>query len=364
MWVGVFPEFSEVGGIQQVSRHVGAVLMRRAQERGLPCQLIGLNDTRGQGSFDVGTDGYEFTGFGRNKISLLIFLLRLVPRIETLYLGHVNLAPLGLLLRFIRPRIQYCVVSHGVEVWEQLPILRRLGLQRARKVMSVSAYTAGEIVKAQKLDPQKIFVLHPSLDPSFTQDSCDEVSLPFPPGGRVLLTVGRLTSSEPGKGVDSVIKVLPKVIEAIPDLFYVIIGAGDLRPRLAEMARESSVRDRILFVGKVQLEQLKGYYSKADVFVMPSRQEGFGIVFLEAMAFGKPVIAGDYGGAPEIVQDGVTGFLVNPDDLEGLTCRLIQLLQDEAFRKKMGEAGRQRVEENFTVLRFEQRLTKILDAPT
>lgn len=363
MWVGVFPELSEVGGIQQVSRHVGAVLIKRARERDLPCQLLGLNDARGQGSFKVGTDEYEFTGFGHDKIALVTFLFRLLPRIEALYLGHVNLAPLGLFLRLIRPRVQYCVVTHGVEVWEPLPILRRLGLQHARTVMAVSAYTADKIVKAQKLDPRRILVLYPSLDPGCTQGPCDEVSLPFPSGGRMLLTVGRLIPSEPGKGVDSVIKVLPKVIAAVPDLFYVVIGGGDLQSRLEEMARESLVRDRILFIGKVQLEQLKGYYSRADVFVMPSRQEGFGIVFLEAMAFGKPVIAGDYGGAPEIVQDGVTGFLVNPDDLEGLTCRLIQLLQDEALRKEMGEAGRQRILENFTVVRFEERLTKILDVP-
>ena len=314
MWVGVFPELCEVGGIQQVSRHVGAVLAKRAQERNLPCQLLGLNDACGQGSFKVGAHEYGFTGFGRDKMALISRLFRLMPRIETLYLGHVNLAPLGLLLRVFRPRIQYWVVTHGVEVWEPLPTFRRLGLQRAQRVISVSAYTAGEMVKAQKLYPQRVLVLSPSLDPGFTQGPCDAVSLPLPPGGRMLLTVGRLISSEPGKGVDSVIKVLPEVMKAVPDLSYVIIGGGDLQPRLEEMARESSVRDRIFFVGKLPLEQLKGCYSRADVFVMPSYQEGFGIVFLEAMAFSKPVIAGDHGGAPEIVRDGVTGF-------SGRSCR-------------------------------------------
>jgi len=98
------------------------------------------------------------------------------------------------------------------------------------------------------------------------------------------------------------------------------------------------------------------------VFVMPSRQEGFGIVFLEAMALGTPVIAGDYGGAPEIVQDGVTGFLVKPDDLEALTDRLIRLLQDEALRKRMGETARRQVEENFTFTRFQEKLTQILES--
>lgn len=363
MWVGVFPELCEVGGIQQVSRHVGAVLVKRALERNLPCHLLGLNDVCGQGSFKVGTHEYEFTGFGRNKTALISSLVQLMPRIETLYLGHVNLAPLGLLLRFVRPRIQYCVVTHGVEVWEPLPTFRRLALQHAQRVLSVSAYTAGEMVKVQKLNPQRVFVLSPSLDPSFMQGPCDWVPLSLPPGSRMLLTVGRLISSEPGKGVDSVIKVLSKVIKAVPDLFYVIIGGGNLQPRLEEMARGSSACDRILFIGKLQLEQLKGCYSRADVFVMPSHQEGFGIVFLEAMAFGKPVISSDRGGAPEIVQDGVTGFSINPEDLDSLADRLIQLLQDEALRIRMGEAGRQRVEENFTFTCFEERLTRILDTP-
>ena len=364
MWVGVFPELCEVGGIQQVSRHVGAVLAERARERNLPCRLLGLNDACGQGSFKVGAREYGFTGFGRDKMALISRLFRLMPHMGALYLGHVNLAPLGLLLRVFRPRIQYWVVTHGVEVWEPLPTLRRLGLQRAQRVISVSAYTSGEMVKAQKLDPHRVFVLTPSLDPGFTQGPCDAASFPIPSGGRMLLTVGRLISSEPGKGVDSVIKVLPEVMKTVTDLTYVIIGGGDLQPRLEEMARESSIRDHIFFVGKLQLEQLKGYYSRADVFVMPSYQEGFGIVFLEAMAFGKPVIAGNHGGTPEIIQDGVTGFLVNPADLESLASRLKRLLQDEALRTRMGEAGRQRVADNFTFMRFEERLTRILDTPS
>jgi phosphatidylinositol alpha-1,6-mannosyltransferase len=172
--------------------------------------------------------------------------------------------------------------------------------------------------------------------------------------------VGRLISSEPGKGIDSVIEVLPDILKDVPDLFYVVIGGGDLQARLEELAQESPARGRIVFIGKLRLEQLKHYYSRSDIFVMPSRQEGFGVVFLEAMALGKPVVAGNHGGAPEIVQDGVTGFLVNPDDHEALTDRLSRLLQDEPLRRKMGDAGRRRVEENYTFARFEERLMHIL----
>src|SRR6202034_2409360 len=150
MWVGVFPALSQAGGVQQVGRHVGAVLVKRARERDLPCELLGLNDASGTSSFRVGAREYGFTGFERSKISLLLFLFRRMWRIETLWLGHVNLAPIGLLLKLFRPRLQYCVVAHGVEVWEPLPLFRRLALQHAQKVIAVSAYTAGAMVKAQK----------------------------------------------------------------------------------------------------------------------------------------------------------------------------------------------------------------------
>jgi phosphatidylinositol alpha-1,6-mannosyltransferase len=285
-----------------------------------------------------------------------------LPELDTLYLGHVNLTPLGLLVRLVRPSINYWAVAHGVEVWESLPVHRRLGLRNAQRVLSVSEYTTSEMVRVQKLDPHRVFLLPPALDPEFIGTSCDGDAVPLP-HGRVLLTVGRLISSEPGKGIDSVIRVFSDVLKAVPDLFYVIIGGGDLQPRLEELARESPARGRILFTGKLSLEQLKQYYLRSDIFVMPSRQEGFGIVFLEAMALGKPVIAGDHGGSTEVVQNGVTGFLVDLDDPDALTDRLVLLLRDEALSKKMGEAGRRRVDENYTFPLFEERLTRLLDHP-
>jgi len=362
MWIGLFPELFEVGGIQQVSRHTGAVVSQEAGKRDVECRLLGLNDAAGQGSFRVGADAYRFQGFGRNKFDLFSYLLRLVPRLDTLYLGHVNLAPLGLLLRLVRPRIKYWVVCHGVEVWQSLPILRRLALRYATGVLSVSAFTAERVVKVQGLDPKQVFLLPPSLDPSFLETECGGNSLPIPPTARVILTVGRLIASEPGKGVDTVIRVLPDVLKVVPELFYVVVGGGDLQPRLQELARESSARDHILFVGQLRFEQLKHLFSRSDLFVMPSRQEGFGLVFLEAMALGKPVIAGSFGGAREVVQDGVTGFLVNPDDSELLTRCLVQLLSDDDLRRNMGDAGRQRVEENYTFQRFRDRFARILEA--
>ena len=364
MWIGLFPELTGVGGIQQVSRHMSAVLMKKSLQRNMPCLLLGLNDPKGLGSFRVGSEEYSFRGFARDKAGLASFLLRAAPELDTLYLGHVNLTPLGLLVRLIRPRINYWVVAHGVEVWESLPMHRRFGLRHAQRVLSVSAYTTSQMVRVQKLDPRRVFLLPPALDPAFIGSSCEGEVVRLPSHGRVLLTVGRLISSEPGKGIDLVIKVFSEVLRVVPDLFYVIIGAGDLQLRLEELAKESPARGRILFTGRLNLEQLKQCYSRADLFVMPSRQEGFGIVFLEAMALGKPVIAGDHGGAPEVVVNGVTGLLVNLDDPDALAKSLILLLRDEVLSRKMGEAGRRRVEENYTFALFQEKLTQMLDDAT
>jgi glycosyltransferase involved in cell wall biosynthesis len=347
MWIGVFPELSGFGGIQQVGRQMGAAFAEAARQENISCELFGWNDPRGPGSFRLGPGDYSFSGFARDRSALLLRLLRSAPRIERLCLGHVNLAPLAWLLRRIRPRLRYWVALHGVEVWRPLPIFRRLALRDAEGLLSVSAHTAAQAAHSQAISPGKILVVPPALDPAFLEARCD-CNVPGLPTGRLLLTVGRLLSSEPGKGADSVIRVLPDLLNAFPDLFYLIVGEGDLRPQLEALAREMRVADRVVFLGKLTLEQLKHCYSRCDAFVMPSRQEGFGLVFLEAMALGKPVIAAWAGGAPEVVTHGVTGFLVPPGDLESLRLHLACLLENDALRKRMGEAGRNRVVRDYT----------------
>jgi phosphatidyl-myo-inositol dimannoside synthase len=359
MWIGVFPDLSGIGGIQQVSRQMGAVLAEVARERNIDCELFGLNDVRGIGAFQQGEEKYNFTGLARKKTSLFLRLLRLVPRSDRLYLGHVNLAPLGWLLRRLRPAIRYWVVAYGVEVWEPLPLFRRLALRGAQGIFSVSAATKTSLALTQKIPADNVVVLPPALDSAFAQAKCDG-HLPLP-RGPFLLTVGRLISSEPGKGVDSVIQVLPELLKSFPDLSYAIVGEGDLRPELEKLAEQSPARDRIIFLGKLALEQLKYCYSRCDIFVMPSRQEGFGLVFLEAMALGKPVIAGNLGGATEIVSDGATGFLVPPGDLKTLALRLTQLLTSKDLCKEMGEAGRKRVERNHSFEKYQAKLKTILN---
>ncbi|MFQ5914083.1 MAG: glycosyltransferase family 4 protein [Nitrospinota bacterium] len=361
MILGLFTELLAPGGVQRVGRHTFAVLTALAREQGLSCRLLSLNDPSGRHELRVGDLAVTFQGFGRRKARFVLAVLAEAPRVRLAHIGHPNLAPLGLLVKLLRPSARYSVAAHGFEVWESLPLVRRLGLRLAHVVTAPSQFTREKMVAVQKLNPEKTRVLPWALDAGFLRmDGTTALPKPRLPSGKLLLTVARLAASERQKGMDAVIRTLPRVLEVVRDTYYLIVGDGDDRLRLQHLAEEEGVADRVLFAGTRSDDELASYYDACDIFVMPSRQEGFGVVFLEAMAFGKPVIGGKHGGTPEVVIDGVTGFLVQHGDVEGLAFRLIQLLRDPELCNRMGAAGRRLVEENYTFEHFRRGLVQPL----
>ena len=169
-------------------------------------------------------------------------------------------------------------------------------------------------------------------------------------GKKVLLTVARLV---PRKGHQVVIRALPKVLQEIPDLHYLIVGAGAERNNLAKIVRELNLDDAVTFAGDVPHEYINEFYNLCDVFIMANRLEpegdveSFGMVFTEANAAGKPVIGGNSGGAGEAIVEGVTGYLVDPNSTEQVADRLLKLFRSANLRKTMGSAGLLRVVTEF-----------------
>jgi len=162
----------------------------------------------------------------------------------------------------------------------------------------------------------------------------------------VVLTIARLVER---KGIDVVIKAMPMVLEAIPNVVYLVIGLGPYKGKLERLARDLGLEGRVIFVGHVSDEELPLYYCACDVFVLVSRtltdkgeMEGFGIVYLEAGACGKPVVAGRGGGVEEAVEDGVTGLLVDPLDVGEIAEAIVRILKDKELAKRLGENGRKK----------------------
>jgi phosphatidylinositol alpha-1,6-mannosyltransferase len=190
-------------------------------------------------------------------------------------------------------------------------------------------------------------------------------------GRPTLLTVARIVKANRYKGHDVVLRALATVKRALPDVAYVIVGEGDDLDYLDRLARESGVRENVIFAGRVSDEELPLLYNVCDAFIMCSREnrtrrgilaEGFGLALLEASACGKPVIAGRSGGVPDAVQDGITGLLVNPVDSEAVAAAMIKVLRERGAAKTMGDNGRKWVESEMNWTRaadeFEQAMKK------
>lgn len=303
----------------------------------------------------------QLEAFSGNKLAFVrqVLTFGIKKRIDLVLAGHVNYAPLGSLLKSMQPNLRYGVMIHGIDVWSKLSIKRRHALQRADFIVSVSEYSKKQAIEINDSEKSRFYLLPNALQWEVNEN----VKVPADSSKRSkikLLTVCRLDSSERYKGVDTVIEALPHIIKKVPEIQFIIIGSGSDRERLERLARTCGVAKYVCFLGSVNDVDLLAHYKDCDVFVMPSAGEGFGIVFLEAMQFGKPVVAADCGGTPEVVKNNTTGLLIEYGDIAQLTRALTRLCLDPALRTQLGSAGHQRLKENFTFPRFKQNLTNIL----
>lgn len=362
--IGLFPELDAPGGVQRAGRHLAAVLTEFAANRGMECRLLSLNDSPELHRMSVGNREFVFTGCARGKGQFTAAALRTARRRGKLVLAaHPNLAPVTAAMRFVARRLKTVVCTHGIEVWEPLSPLRRRALRRADLVLAPSRSTAEHVAEQQGVLAEKLKVLRWALDPTF-EALLTVQPQPAPPpnfpSGRVILTVGRWAESERYKGMDTLITALPRLLPRWPDLQLVIVGDGDDRPWLEHLTERNGVRRHVCFLAGLSHEALSACYAACDIFALPSAAEGFGLVYLEAMARGKPVIGGAHGGAPEVIEDGKTGYLVQHGDAMQLATSIEALLAHPEVGREMGARGKKRVEEEFRFNVFAKALKKIL----
>jgi len=366
MIVGLFTDLLSAGGVQRAGRHVAAVAAKFAAERGFAYRFLSLNDPPGLHTVRVGPNEFLFSGHGRNKAQFGLAALRAARRKPLLVIAlHPHLAPVVAAMRFGSGKFRSIVFAHGLEVWRPLGWLRGPALRSADLVTAPSRDTAQHLISGQGIRAEKVRRLAWGLDPEF--EARLRAPLPpsrpaaFPASSRIILTVGRWDPAERYKGADTLISALPRVLQTVPDAALVLVGEGEDRPRLEQLARESRVIDHTHFLYGLTQEELFACYAHCDVFALPSRGEGFGLVFLEAMAHVKPVIGGAHGGTPDVIDDGVTGILVPHGDVALLSSALESLLSDPVRASEMGARGRERVRTIFTFERFQLRLRQVLE---
>src|ERR1700730_12288666 len=366
MVVGLFTEMLSAGGVQRAGRHVAAVVAKFAADRGFAYRFLSLNDPRGLHTVRVGPGEFLFGGHTRNKPQFGLAALRAAGRQPLLVIAlHPHLAPVLAAIRMRSGKFRSIVFAHGLEVWQPLGWLRGSALRSADLVIAPSRDTAQQLISEQGIRAERVRRLAWGLDPEFEARFRAPLrpSRPaaFPTRACIILTVGRWDPAERYKGADTLISSLPRILQTVPDAVLVLVGEGEDRPRLEQLARESGMTHHICFLHGLTQEELFACYAHCDAFALPSRGEGFGLVFLEAMAHGKPVIGGAHGGTPDVIEDGVTGMLVPHGDAVLLSAALESLLADPARASEMGSRGRESVQTIFTFERFRSRLTQVLE---
>jgi len=360
--IGGFTGFIKSGGIQSINRHSAAIIAKWAKEEGEDYIFLSLNDPGGNHTFSLEEFPVIFSGSNKKKLHFVQALIRAHHKGAKVFLAHPNFAPLGLLLRNLDSSCKYYISAYGIDIWKQLSWLHREGLKKSEAILSLSSFTTAQIVGVQKVPSEKVVTLPPALDPEFGHLAFNEIRQDSNTGKDrfILLTVARLSIKDRLKGVDCVILALARLVENIPSIQYIVVGEGNDKARLHRMAEANGVAEKVNFVGEKNGKELQEFYESCDVFVMPSKKEGFGIVFLEAMAYSKATIGGNHGGTPDVIVGGETGFLVEHMDIDTLVDRLHLLFTDKLLRHEMGRKGQKRVEENFTFEHYREGLLKVI----
>jgi phosphatidylinositol alpha-1,6-mannosyltransferase len=265
--------------------------------------------------------------------------------VDAVFCGHLYMAPLALLIAR-RLCAKLIVQMHGIEAWPHPGQLRQRAVEAADLILCVSRYTRARVIEWAAIAPERMLVLPNTVGEAFTPGDGSTLRRAWGlQDKRVLLTVGRMDAREGYKGHDRVIAALPQLLAAGDDVVYIVAGEGDDRVRLQNLANERGLAERVRFVGALDHAVLVDAYRMADLFVMPSSGEGFGIAFLEAMACGTPALGLAAGGAVDALADGEFGAMASEAEFVPVLARLLAtpkpdpLALADAVRSRFGYAA-------------------------
>jgi phosphatidylinositol alpha-1,6-mannosyltransferase len=335
------------GGVAAVSRLLQQVV---AGEWGRDCRVVTL--------VRPGADSLETGPQRRIRFGARLTWLQASGQCDWMLCTHLSVARAQDLIP-APVRRPYAVFLHGIEAWRPLTPSQQRALQGATVLLANSAYTSARVVAAHAWLPAPA-ICPLTLPPLEAGEASPGVAPKQIWGPHAVLLVGRLASAEQYKGHDQLIDAWPAVLASVPDARLVFVGDGDDVPRLRAKAQALGVASSLVTTGFLEDRIVRLAYRDAAVFAMPSRNEGFGLVYLEAMAAGLPCIGSTEDAAGEIIEDGKSGFLVEQGNPADLANRLVALLRDPARRREMGDRGRALLDQRFSYAQFRDRVITAL----
>jgi asparagine synthase (glutamine-hydrolysing) len=357
--------FSVTGGIEKVSKVAGKALYDLCTESGNELNVCSMYDDQ------VAADEKYFpekifTGFGIRRILFTYKCVLKGIKNDTIILSHVNLLPVGYAIKLFAPKTRLVLIAHGIEAWERFSGFKKRMLFKCDQILSVSKYTKEVMVALNGFPGENIQVLNNCLDPFLEEPVVTEKNpdllkrYKLQKEDVVLMTLTRLAARERYKGYDVVIESLRTLSKTNPHLKYLIVGKYDNKEktRLDKMIAKAGLEDHVIFAGFVPDRELADHFNLADIYIMPSEKEGFGIVFIEAMYYNKPVIAGNKDGSVDALLNGKLGLLVNPESLEEVSSAIMRMIKD----KEQYLPDRELLMENFSFPVYKEKWREVLSS--
>ncbi len=333
--------FSTTGGIQKMTRTLAHSLNHIAVNDKWDFDMYSAYDAN-QDLMPQYLPAEKFRGFNANKSSFVIQAVKKGINADVVILTHINLALVGLIIKKINPKTKVWLIAHGIEVWRPLSFFQNAFLKHCDKVVSVSNFTKQQMMSRHNISADKCAILNNAVDPFMQlpttfvkpQHLLDKYDLT--PDNRVIYTLTRLANSEQYKGHDQVIKLISCLKVKYPGIKYVLSGQYDVNEeiRLKKMIARYGIEDDVILTGFIAEKDIPDYFLLADVFVLPSKKEGFGIVFIEALACGLPVICGNADGSIDAIRNGELGKAIDTDNLDELETAISNVLETSLSPQK------------------------------
>lgn len=292
----------------------------------------------------------KFRGFGARRFAFVAGSFWEGRKSDIVLMSHINLLIPGLLIKLVRPRVKLVLIAHGIEVWKPLSAARRRMLRKIDLFLPVSHFTKEKMKEIYSLPEVKFQVLNNCLDPllerPLVKGRASHLLQRYGIANehKILLTVSRMADTEQYKGYDRVLQALPALLAIYPELRYMLIGKCDKaeKQRLDNIIDKLGLQNKVIFTGFVPDIEMPLHFNLADLFIMPSEKEGFGIVFIEAMFYGLPVIAGNKDGSVDALCNGEFGTIVNPDNLAEISNGIKKILDSpETYKPDEGKLKEQ-----------------------
>lgn len=334
-------EISGHGGIQRFNKN----LIQGFKSSASQLKVASLNDNTADSYF----------GFSKNKVAFLWFAFKNVvfSKCNILVLGHLNFLSLAT-LKIFSPSTKVVVILHGIEAWEKRENVKKYG-RFVDCFWSVSHFTDTIFAKLNAIPTTKREVIFNTIPDDWLQNDKEGPYLTF------FLSVTRLSKNEGYKGIDKILEVLGEIRQTLLDtgFKYIIVASGNDLERHKELCKKLNLDAFVEFKTGITDDALKQLYSDCSFFVLPSKGEGFGIVFLEAMANKKACIGSRDCGTEDVIENNKTGFLIDAEKNE-IKETILKLINNPNLCRELGENGFQKLNAEFTFERFQEKIKQLV----